>query len=153
MARRCPFKRPADRAEDFRQAVRDLCEQVEILRNEVRNVAAAKSDEQVFDDDGSDTDSSPGSGGGNGGSAASVKAGPAQPPIAASRNRPSTARYRRRGPERQPYYAYPPVWYGRPYYNTPFYVYPYDYHLYYYGVPFSPNSVIVNPYEGLWFNP
>jgi len=142
---------PTD-AEELRQAVRDLREQVGILRNEVRKLAAAKSVEQAVDDDGG-TNSSPSSGGGNGGSASPGKAGSAQTPSAASRNRPSTARRRRHVPERQPYYVYPPAWYGWPYYYTPGYGYPYDYHLYYYGVPFYPNSVIVNPYKGLWFNP
>jgi hypothetical protein len=141
---------PGD-VQELRQAVEDLREQVQLLRDDLRRLAAAKSTPGAHDD--TDDDASTGSGGGNGASATPGKTGSAQPKRAASRGRPSTPGHRRRVPERPPYYVYPPAGYGWPYYYTPGYVYPYNYHLYYYGVPFNPNSVIVNPYQGLWFSP
>jgi hypothetical protein len=141
--------KPAE-TEELRQAVEDLREQVQILRDEVRKLSAARSQEEAGVDG---ADPAAGSGGGDGGSGPPSKAHSAQTPSANSGSRPPTARYRRRYAEGRPYYAYPPVWYGRPNYNSPAYAYPYGYHLYYYGVPFYPNDVIVNPYKGLWFNP
>jgi hypothetical protein len=134
---------------ELRQAVQDLREQVELLRTEVRKLATARSVEQVSRDNDADTDFSSGSGGGNGGSEAPRVS---SSPGSASRGRPSSG-YRHHVPERRRYYGYPPAGYGWPYHYAPVYVYPYDYHLYYYGVPFYPNNVIINPYQGLWFSP
>jgi len=147
-------------AESDRRAVEELRDELTTLRSEVRRLAADLRSASSSADDEATVGESPAADNGKRAEATRGKPSSAARPSPSSASRPNSSsasrpvgsRSRRRPPERQPYYAYPPVWYVWPYYNTPVYAYPYDYHLYNYGVPFQPNSVLVNPYQGQWFS-